>query len=122
MSGTTVNPLPLEGKPVVQSYGEGRFGIAGRVHEGSVLILGGEVRPWPAAEATLDTLAAVGYGPGILVVGCGARFTLPPAGLGEALKARGWALEWMDTGAACRTFNLLQSEDRPSAAALIAVE
>jgi uncharacterized protein len=32
------------------------------------------------------------------------------------------ALEWMDTGAACRTFNVLLAEDRAAAAALIAVE
>ncbi len=56
------------------------------------------------------------------MLGCGARFAPPPKGLREGLKAQGVALEWMDTGAACRTFNVLLAEDRGAAAALIAVE
>lgn len=122
MSGTTVSSLPLAGKPFVESYGDGRFRIAGTLVEGSVLILPVGIRPWEATEASTASLAAVGAGSGILVVGCGPRFSAPPSGLREALKANGWLLEWMDTGAACRTFNLLLSEDRPCAAALIAVQ
>jgi len=56
----------------------------------------------------------------ILIVGCGPVFEAPPAGLREALAELDVVLEWMDTGAACRTFNVLLSEDRPCAAALIA--
>jgi uncharacterized protein len=41
--------------------------------------------------------------------------------LRAAVRARGLALEWMDTGAACRTFNVLLAEGRPVAAALLAV-
>jgi uncharacterized protein len=37
------------------------------------------------------------------------------------LKALGVVVEPMDTGAACRTYNVLLSEDRRVAAALIAV-
>ena len=58
----------------------------------------------------------------ILVVGCGAPFEPPPSGLREGLSEKGVVLEWMDTGAACRTFNVLLAEDRACAAALIAVE
>jgi uncharacterized protein len=38
-----------------------------------------------------------------------------------ALRSQGVVLEPMDTGAACRTYNVLLSEDRKVAAALIAV-
>ena len=58
----------------------------------------------------------------ILVVGCGALFEPPPSGLREGLSKKGVVLEWMDTGAACRTFNVLLAEDRACAAALIAVD
>jgi uncharacterized protein len=57
----------------------------------------------------------------ILVVGCGPRFAPPPETLRRAIKTRGFALEWMDTGAACRTFNVLLAEGRLVVAALIAV-
>lgn len=59
---------------------------------------------------------------GILIVGCGPRFVPPPAGMRRALSEAGIVLEWMDTGAACRTFNVLLGEDRQVAAALVAVD
>ena len=42
-----------------------------------------------------------------------------PAALRAALKAHGIAVEAMDTGAACRTYNVLLAEDRRVAAALL---
>jgi uncharacterized protein len=42
-----------------------------------------------------------------------------PAPLRTALRTAGIALEAMDTGAACRTYNVLVAEDRRVAAALI---
>jgi uncharacterized protein len=41
------------------------------------------------------------------------------ATLRASLKARGIALEAMETGAACRTYNVLLAEDRHVAAALL---
>ena len=84
--------------------------------------------PWPVAGAdqiTLDSLGdltAEGVSVGLLVVGCGVDFQPAPDGLKEDLKDLGVALEWMDTGAACRTFNVLLAEDRPAAAALVAID
>ena len=48
----------------------------------------------------------------------GAWRPVAPA-LRAALKARGIAIEAMDTGAACRTYNVLLAEDRRVAAALL---
>ncbi len=82
---------------------------------------------WPVSAApdiTLESLTEVTgqRGMEILVVGCGTSFEPPPPGLREGLSEKGVVLEWMDTGAACRTFNVLLAEDRACAAALIAVE
>jgi uncharacterized protein len=46
---------------------------------------------------------------------------LVPSGLRGVLRNAGIAVEPMDTGAACRTFNVLVAEGRRVAAALIAV-
>ena len=84
-----------------------------------------ETRPWPVAtadEITFPSLQAVaGAEVDILVLGCGERFRPAPGDLRAALRDHGVVLEWMDTGAACRTFNVLLIEDRRVAAALIAV-
>ena len=75
-----------------------------------------------AAEGvSIASLEAALGGIDILLVGCGPRFAPPPDVLRAGLKARGIALEWMDTGAACRTFNVLLAEERRVAAALIAI-
>jgi uncharacterized protein len=47
---------------------------------------------------------------------------LPVRDLRQGFAEFGVAVEAMDTGAACRTYNVLLAEARPVAAALIAVE
>ena len=92
-----------------------------------MLVLPERTVSWPVSavqDITLESLTEVigEDGVEILVVGCGAPFEPPPSGLREGLSEKGVVLEWMDTGAACRTFNVLLAEDRACAAALIAVE
>jgi len=55
----------------------------------------------------------------ILLLGLGRSTSAVPAALRTALRTAGIALEAMDTGAACRTYNVLVAEDRRVAAALI---
>jgi uncharacterized protein len=55
----------------------------------------------------------------ILSLGTGLRMAPVPAPLRLALKRAGIAVEPMDTGAACRTYNVLVAEDRRVAAALL---
>lgn len=128
MPGLDVTPSVAAGRQIIEGYGEGRFHIAGGVHSGSVLVFADRTIPWPVGEAagiTIDSLGEVTGAeqpPGVLLVGCGSRFEPPPGGLAKALREAGVALEWMDTGAACRTFNVLLADDRNVAAALVAVE
>ena len=123
-----ITPAVPEGLQIIETYGAGRFSVAGTVYEGSVLVRPLETVRWniaPDADVTIDAVAPFLDGLAgidILVIGCGSAFMPPPVGLGEALKHRGLVLEWMDTGAACRTFNVLLAEGRQIAAALVAVE
>ena len=56
--------------------------------------------------------------PEIILIGSGSRQRFVDHALGARLAAAGIALESMDTGAACRLFNILVSEDRAVIAAL----
>jgi uncharacterized protein len=56
-----------------------------------------------------------------LLLGLGARNALPPRAVREALQRAGIGLEFMDTPAAARLYNVLTAEGRRIAAALIAV-
>ncbi len=112
---------------LLQGYGDGGFRVAGKRLEGPHIIFPEQTAPWPvgsAAAITLESLGAVidmSDEVDILIVGCGVEFEPIPDDLGDGLKEHGIVLEWMDTGAACRTFNVLLIEERPVAAALIAV-
>jgi uncharacterized protein len=81
--------------------------------------------PWAvsrAEELSLDNLAPLKEAPTpteFLVLGCGARSIFVPGDLRAALKSAGFALEVVDTGSACRIYNVLLAESRRVAAALI---
>jgi uncharacterized protein len=127
MPAFDISPKPAAGRQLIQSYGDGGFRIAGAAHRGSVLVFPERTMPWAvktAAGITVASLADVvaeAEHVAFLLIGCGASLVPPPAVLRQHLKGAGLILEWMDTGAACRTFNVLLLEDRRVAAALIAV-
>jgi len=124
-----VTPLIPAGRQLVESYGDGRFRISGRVFDGSVIVFGDHTVDWPVRDArdmTLESLAAVvaagqGRTVDLLLVGCGPHMALIPAALRRSLRESGIVTEAMDTGAACRTYNVLAAEGRRVAAALIAI-
>lgn len=114
--------------PSVDAYGDGGFRLAGIRHEGSVLILQDLARPWAVTslpDLTLEALApvlAVGSTEvEFVLLGTGPRNAQPPREVREGLRKAGIGLEFMDTPTAARIYNVLTSEGRRLAAALIAV-
>jgi uncharacterized protein len=97
-------------------------------HIGSVLILASGIYAWPpksvhelAAEdfsAVLSEAELVNF----LLLGTGKTMLPPPAPVRQLFASGPLPLEIMDTGAAVRTYNVLLAEDRPPAAALIAID
>jgi uncharacterized protein len=122
-----ITPAVPVGSQVINGYGPGMFRIAGVVHNGSVLVMPDRSLPWAVTEFT--DIGIDGFKPvlsatppiDVLLLGCGPAMSMPPRELREALRERGVVLEPMDTGAACRTFNVLLTEGRRAAAALIAL-
>jgi uncharacterized protein len=119
---------PPRKPPVVDAYGGGGFRISGTRIEGSILILNDEVLPWPVTvlaglgpDQVREVLDAGSRAVEFLLLGVGARNAPPPPALRRALQAAGMGLEVMDTATAARVFNVLTSEGRRLAAALIAV-
>ena len=114
--------------PSIDAYGDGGFRLDGERREGSLLIVGDVARDWPVAtlaEITPESLAPVIEAGRaeveFLLLGVGARNALPPRAVREALQRAGIGLEFMDTPAAARLYNVLTAEGRRLALALIAV-
>lgn len=115
------------GRAPIEAYGNGGFRFAGMSHRGSLLLLPGGIRAWHATDASRlepeDFAAAFAEAAEFLflLLGTGERQVFPSRPLRAAFEVRGLGLEAMATGAACRTYNVLLAEQRPVAAALIAV-
>lgn len=114
--------------PSIDSFGGGGFRVSGAWRAGSLLILDDEPRDWPVkaleelAPADFDVVVAAGLDKvEFVLLGTGATQKLPPRAVREALSAARIGLEFMSTEAAARTYNVLASEGRRIAAALIAV-
>ncbi len=111
----------------IDGYGPDGFRIGGHLYDGPILVTSGLVADWPVGalgEATADSVAPLfepDRGIELVIVGCGPQLLPPPRALSAALRERGVGLEPMDSGAACRTYNLLLIEGRRVAAALIPV-
>lgn len=123
-----ISPVVPADRQRIDGYGRGNFRISGARHDCSVLVFPGRTVAWAVAsfaEVTLESLAPVLAAQPkveVLLVGCGERHAPLPAALREGLRTAGIAVEAMDTGAACRTYNVLMAEDRRVAAALIALK
>ena len=122
---------PRGDRPVVESYGPGGFRISGDTWTGSVLILADRVVAWDRSDADgldaagLDAVglaaAFAGQATELVIVGLGAGGAAIAPAVRRIFKDAGLAVEAMDTGAACRTYNLLAGEGRAVGAALRAL-
>ena len=105
----------------IDGYGPGFFRIGGEVLRGAVLVTATAARGW-GGYGDAEPLLALAGEIDVLLLGTGRTIAHPPAALREALEAAGIGVEPMDSAAAARTYNVLLSEGRRIAAALLPVE
>ena len=119
-----VTPLVPDGFQLIDSYGLGQFRVAGVLWRQAIIVLPEQTVKWSlqsVAELTVESLAPVyDADPAIeiLLIGCGDRMALVPTAFKQECRAKGIGVGSMDTGAACRTYNVLMAEGRRVAAAL----
>ena len=122
-----ITPLILSDRQVVQGYGKGGFRVSDQEYKGAILVFPDKTLAWPVFgfnDLSLTSFTAVREAEPpveILLIGTGTRMALLPAALRAELRTLGIGVETMDTGAACRTYNVLLSEERRVAAALLPV-
>ncbi|KAB2911048.1 MAG: hypothetical protein F9K29_23480 [Hyphomicrobiaceae bacterium] len=124
----SVSSARYPGRAPIDAYGNGGFRFAAMSHRGSILCLPSGIYAWgPAAfaEIGVDSFSAVFAEKAALdlvILGTGRRHELAGADVRRAFQEAAVGLETMDTGAACRTYNVLLAEGRPVGAALLAVD
>jgi uncharacterized protein len=96
-------------------------------HRGSLLCLPDAIWAWPVTnpseidEYSLSRVFAAANKIDTLIVGTGTDVWVAPGPLREALRRAHVGLDFMQTGPAIRTYNIMIGERRRVAAALIAV-
>ena len=117
-----ITPRIVSGSKIIQSYSNGKFRISGQVYEGAVIVTPALVLPWgepaiseSAIASYLSRLSEVE----VVLLGVGAQLTAMPPFVREARARLGVPVDIMDTGAACRTYNVLLTEGRNVAAFML---
>jgi len=108
-----------DAKPV-ESYGPGFFRIGGEVINGAMIVGPGGAQTWAGFEDAEAVLGLAGQ-VDVVFVGTGADVAHLPDALRDPLEAAGLGIEAMASAAACRTYNILLSEGRRIALAVLPV-
>ena len=124
---TDITPLVPADRQFIQAYGDGGFKISERRYSGPVIVFPDRTIDWPVARIedlsaeSLHAVESAGEQVELLLIGCGRSIAPVPSAVRQAVRGWGAVVEPMDTGAACRTYNVLLTEGRRVAAALIPV-
>ena len=126
--GIVIRDAHFPGRVPIEAYGNGGFRFADMSHRGSILCLPSGVHGWEVTEdqpldlELFSRVLAEAKDIEFLLLGTGPSIRPLPAELKQALREANISSDPMSTGAAVRTYNVMLSESRAVAAALIAVE
>ena len=127
MAGIIIRDAHFPGSAQLDAYGNGGFRFADMSHRGSLLCLPSGVYGWemeegmPLTVSSLERVIEEADDIEVLLLGTGLQLVLLPPDLKALLRSKRISCDPMSTGAAVRTYNILLSEQRAVAAALIAV-
>ena len=116
-----VTPLICSDQKVIQSYKSGIFKISGEVYDHPVYVTLVDVSLWDVGDiASVDDLKPEQFDfllkqadeVDVVLLGCGKTMTFMPTVLDDMFKVADLSVDIMDTGAACRTYNVLMAEGR----------
>ncbi len=113
-----ITPLISTRSKVIQSYGAAGIKISGVLHDKPVLVFPLETADFAQdsfdalSAEDLDVFDAYKGAVDVLLIGTGAAMKMLPPAIRAHLKTKGIGVETMDTGAACRSYNILMSDGR----------
>jgi len=113
-------------KYTINGYENGQISINNEPHTCNLIITPEKLLvDWEPGEVAQITMAHVqgliDLNPEIIILGTGSKLTFPDTALLAMAMQLGIGFEVMDTGSACRTFNVLSAEDRNVVAALMLI-
>ena len=121
-----VTPLVKEGAQIIQGYADCGFRVSGQTYNGAIFVFQDKTLEWGVqadvkalSEGDFTALTDIASDIDVVLLGTGKTLIFPDMTLKKALKDNGLQVEAMDSGAACRTYNVLMAEGRRVVAALL---
>tara|TARA_Y100000389_G_C17373236_1_gene470194 strand:- start:826 stop:1188 length:363 start_codon:yes stop_codon:yes gene_type:complete len=106
----------------IKNYEDHSLYIADKIYSGNILITN-VVEKWNYNDKDSLDLShfkgVVSYEPEIIIYGTGMNLNIPESNIIYDIQKQGIGFEFMITESACKTFNLLVSENRKVAAVLV---
>jgi uncharacterized protein len=124
LSGMRFTQDSTSGVNLIRAYRAGEIRINEAVYHDAVILSASAILIEPGLRQMSDLDAEhrariIGLDPELVLLGTGQQQTFPNASLGAEFLRLGIGFEVMDTGAACRTFNVLVAEQRRVVAVLL---
>jgi uncharacterized protein len=109
---------------LVRAYGSGELRVNDEVYRSAIILSASAIHAMPDIRdmedlARLDPSRILALDPELVLLGTGPRQIFPAAPFRAQFLSAGIGVEVMDTGAACRTFNVLVAEHRRVVALLM---
>lgn len=113
-----------DGSYVIRAYTNSAVTINNHEYHNSLLVANHTLQPdWPVQQIDQITpqhwQQILELQPQVIIIGTGERIHFPHPSTYAAVIERGIGVEFMDSMAACRTYNILLSEDRSVVAGII---
>lgn len=124
-----VTPLIKQGQQIIQSYADGQFKVSGEQYIGPIIVTPAQTQPWQGVQ-DFQKLSIDDFRPfidmadeiDVVLFGTGATMQFFNPVLKNELSQKVIVIDVMDTGAACRTYNVLMAEGRRVAAILLSTQ
>ena len=109
---------------IITAYDDASVSINGKAFEQSLIVCGRQLEEnWNISAiellATDHVAQLLAFKPELILIGTGNRLVFPAIEVYSAIIQQGIGVDFMDTGADCRTYNILMSEGRDVVAGLI---
>jgi uncharacterized protein len=109
---------------VITAYDDNSVSINGKTFSQSLVVAGTRLHEhWDIADIELLTSSHIelvlSFQPELIIIGTGNNLVFPAVEIYSGIIEYGIGVDFMDTGAACRTYNILMSEGRDVVAGLI---
>lgn len=112
------------GSNVIRAYHRDGISVNGEMFQKSLVVAPNQIIPdWPVTS--VDDLSTellqelVEHTPEVILIGTGQQIQFPHPEIYAPIVRQRIGVEFMDTGAACRTYNILLSEERKVIAGII---